>query len=1052
MNIFSSIRPARRLVIAGIRAAIFLVALNLSAYSFAQSSDVRGLVTNSKGEPVVGATVLVDGSALGTTTDVFGKFSLKLKPDDVIKVSFLGFDSQTVKAGSKSLLEITLAEASKQVEEVVVVGYGVQKKTSLTAAVSTLSGEEIKTMPVGNISNMMQGRMSGILASQGSGEPGDDYSEIFIRGRGTYGKNTAPLVIVDGVQGSLNELNPSSVENITVLKDAAAVAPYGMAGANGVILVTLKKGLQNDVKLSYDGYVGFQNPTRIIDRLNSYEYALARNQAEFNAGNNPAYTSRQVEGFRRTVYGLEGANPDAYPNSNVFEQYRNKNTPVTSHTFSIAGGGKMSKYFVSLGYYGQKGMWSTSNTHRFNLTANLEMQVTKSTQVSVKINGWNRVNNSPGSGQNIMNLTGIYLPTDITRFSNGLLGANWRNIVFEDQVLNGYTKDRNTSLTTQINIMQQLPVKGMSLTGIVAYSPSFTFYKRWMTPTSKYYHYNIDTDEYDEVTSEASRARLGESMRQQSAMNYQLHFNYMTSFGKHAFAFLAAVDISSGRWDVIGGEKTDYILDLDELSQGNPDKKYWGLTGTSARFRQIGIIGRLSYNYAWKYFVEVSARHDGHYFFAPGHRFGTFPAVSLSWRISEENFIKDKVKAVDNLKLRASYGISGNLAGSAFQYASTYDVHSLAAILDGVPQMGLSERSEANKLITWEKAAKYDVGIELKMWKGLLNLEADYFYEKRGNMLVNPNAIVPSEYGIGLAEQNNGEMMNQGVDMLLGTTIPITKDFHFSLSGNFTFARNKILKMYETEATYNDPKRRRTGRPLGTQFGLQAERLYQESDFDVSGNLLPIHPIPDVPVKPGDIKYVDTDHNGYINGDDETVIGRSVFPEIMYGFTPAFTYKGLEISAFFQGAGRSSVQLYEGVIAPFYSTEANPAAVPVRNAWTPENPDARYPRLTSGKSANNARRSSWWMWNGAYLRVKNIELAYNFPQKWLARNLRIEGLRIYVSLQNFFVLTDVPVIDPEVPSSGFARDYERSGQTRNYGEGVGYPQQKIYQLGVNLKF
>lgn len=1027
---------------------------------------ITGTITDlATGKPLEGATVKLKTANTSTTTDINGNFTIQVPAiGNVLVISYVGYKTMEVTISKAGPLKLTLKQKESIADEVVVVGYGTQKRSSLIASISTVAGEEIKTVAAANVSNMLGGRVAGLIAAQGTGEPGHDESSIFIRGMGTISGNNQPLVVINGVISSmsiLNTLDQNSIQSVSVLKDAAAVAPYGMAGANGVILITLKTGKVGKPKLSYDTYSGFQNPTRIISRLNSYQYAASYNAANANMGVAPMFSDAQVAGFKQTVEGDPNANPDAYPNTNAFQQYRNKNTPMTSHSFSVSGGTEAVKYYLNLGYFAQNGMWSTSNRNRLNLLSNVSANITKTTTLSFNINASKDKTTEPGiGGDNIMNLSQLYLPIDPTIFSNGLLGSSvpipGRNggLVLDDIIHNGYLDISSTIFRTQIMINQKLPfLKGLSLTGMVTSTPNYWAAKQWQLPTRPYYNYSLSTGKYNLVDNSINPvASLYVKKSQGENYNYNAQVNYSNTFGKHALAFLGAIDVYDGNNDYIEGAKKNYVLNIDELNQGSASPANWTmLNGSSDYFRSMGYVGRMEYNYNSKYYFELAARYDGHYFFAPDHKFGLFPAVSLGWRLSEEKFIKDNFSAINNLKLRLSYGSSGNLASGPFQYLSSYVFRPVSAVLNGNPYSGLMEGSEPNPLITWESANKFNIGADLNLWNGLISLSADYFNERRNNMLVNPNAAVSSEYGIGLSQVNDGSMMNEGVEFTLSSNYSMNRNLKIGLNANFTFARNKLLQVYETAATYNNLDRRRTGRPLGTYFGLKADRLYQESDFDATGHLVldtDKDGIPDVAtpmndVHPGDIKYVDVNKDGKIAGDDETVIGKSPFPEIMYGITPYISYKGLDFSIFMQGAGNSSLRLGDQLAQPFFTAEVNPVAKVVTDAWTPENPTARYPRLLTGQRVNNGGISSWWLFNGSYLRIKTVQLGYTLPRTFIDK-LGLEACRMYIAANNLFVFTKVPFVDPEQTPSGVARN----GQL--YGTGASYPQQMVLQIGLNL--
>ncbi|MFA5618612.1 MAG: SusC/RagA family TonB-linked outer membrane protein, partial [Syntrophorhabdaceae bacterium] len=446
-----------------------------------------------------------------------------------------------------------------------------------------------------------------------------------------------------------------------------------------------------------------------------------------------------------------------------------------------------------------------------------------------------------------------------------------------------------------------------------------------------------------------------------------------------------------------------------------------------------GLIYRLSYDYAQKYLFEATGRNDGSYYFAPDKRWGFFPAFSLGWRMSEENFMKN-VAWLDNLKIRGSYGVVGALAGAEFQYLSLYDVYGPAAVLDGNAVQAAREGTESNVSITWEKAKKTDVGFDATLWKGLLTIEADYFYEKRSNMLANPTVVVPLEYGVALSQVNAGKMENRGFDLNIGINHRFSKDFHVSLGGNLTFAKNKLLQVFETSSTYDNPNRRQTGRPLDTRFGYEFIGYFQVEDFDASGNLLPgIATQPWGKVYPGDCRYRDLDHSGEIDNNDIKVIGKADIPQIIYGVSSAITYKRFSMDILFQGVDGTNIYGEGDYWDPF--TNGRSAFKSNMDYWTPENRNATHCRITPSPTSNNTQTSSYHIFNSRYIRLKSLNIAYAIPST-VCRRAGIQNARIFLSGQNLLTFTPIINYDPEIMNS-YAFDY---------------PQQRVISVGVNLTF
>jgi TonB-linked SusC/RagA family outer membrane protein len=621
-----------------------------------------------------------------------------------------------------------------------------------------------------------------------------------IRDRG----NSSPLLIVDDIPRAFKDLDPNSIETITVLKDAAAVAPYGVAGANGVILVTTKRGKTGAPTLSYNGYVGFQNPTRLTEYPSSYEYASLINAAAANEGLPAMYSDAVLQKFK------DGSDPDRYPNTNPWSLI-NRNTVLTNHNLEISGGNDRVKYYGGIGYQHEKGLFAATYQNRFNLNLTLDAQATKTTKVSLSVKGREQNNHYPSETTSRIFITITNAKPDWTQvYKNGLPGALLAGMIHSD----GYRKTNTSQIFSQLSVDQEIPfIPGLKAKGSVAFDPTNTFNKNWLKPV-QYWSLDTITNQYNVNNAERPKAELNQSYSRETQLTFQGSLHYNRTFGKNTVGMLGLVESKANDYHVMGALRRNYGLSIDELNMGSSTQSDIQNSGSSSAARQLGFVYRVQYDYDSKYLFEASGRYDGSYYFAPDKRFGFFPAFSVGWRLSEENFIKNNLNWVDNLKLRASYGEVGALAGSAFQYLSTYSVYGPSYVIGGNAVQGIRERAESNPNITWERAQKTDIGLEFTLWKGLLTMEIDYFIARRGNMLAAPTAVVPSEYGIGLSQENAAEMKNHGIDLSASTGYRISKDMYLSLGGNLTFAKNSLLKVFETAATYDNPNRRITGLSL----------------------------------------------------------------------------------------------------------------------------------------------------------------------------------------------------------------------------------------------
>ncbi len=1030
----------------------------------APSVSVSGIVRDTLGAVLGGVSIKVKNTENGTTTDVNGAFSLTGFPENsVLVISYVGY--QTLEIPFRSFkspsrlnlknvkvimdsnglfnLDITLLHKDSQMEGVVVVGYGTQKKLTMTSAISTVKGDDIGKSPVADLSNSLGGRLAGVLSKQNSGEPGSDAAEIHIRGISTLG-NSSALLIVDGVPRNYSYLDPNSIEAVSVLKDAAAVAPYGLAGSNGVILVTTKKGKTGTPTFDYNGYYGWSNPIKLVKTANSYEYAQIENLAYLNShpGQEATvpYNAEAIEGYRKVVEHLPGAEPDKYFNSNNLGDVIRHNAPQTNHSFQVTGGTNKIRYFASLGYIDQASMMPNESFARYNAMLNLETEVTQTTKISLSVNYIRKKTNRPGyqvaaPGPN--NISGAYFTTPVEPiyYSNGLwaagsLGYNIVGRIYESGKANSY----NNSTYSSLSIEQQLPfIKGLSIKGTLNYDPTKDYSHSWYTDPF-YYAIDYSTTPYTfNKIGPNTRPELQEGYSQNQAITAQGFINYQKNIGKHSFTGLFVAEARQVDYNSFSTGRKNYSIPIQTIDQGSSDASDLSNGGTQSGSRQIGYVTRLSYNYDTRYMVEVSGRYDGHYYFAPQHRWGFFPAVSMGWRLSEEKFLKG-AKAIDNLKIRGSWGLSGNLAGQPFQYLSTYSPYAQAWRMGGTLQQGLTELSPANTNITWEKQRQYDVGLDGSFWNGLLNFEIDYFHQRRNNMLMQPSQNVPVEYGIGIAQENIGVMSNRGVEITLGSTHTFSSGLILNLSGTFTQARNKTIEIFENTVTYNNPNQRRTGLPLNSYFGLKSIGYFQtEEEVGKSPvqNLGSTYGV-------GDVKYADINNDGQIDEKDVTLLSTSLnYPDILFGLTANASWKGFDVSLLFQGATKNR-QAFPG-----------PGSVPgvgggpiladyVGNYWTPEHRDAKYPRISQDYANNYPSLGADWYWrDGTYVRLKNFVVGYTIP-KIVASHLNIRSVRIYVAGQNMLTWAkEINDQDPESSTGG------RDGTFIN---------QKIFTLGINLKF
>lgn len=1010
---------------------------NEAVFGLPADTLIRGRVLNDKNEPLAGVTIHIRGTSQGTVSDGEGRFSIQSPKSAILEFSYIGYQTRSLSIDGNMISNIILTGNASGLNEVVVVGYGTQKKTDVTAAISSVGGDQISKSPVANVSSTLGGRVSGVLSRQNSGQPGNDADEIRIRGIGTTG-NASPLIIVDGIPMNYNQLNPNEIASVTVLKDAAAVAPYGLAGANGVILVTTKRGEKGKFSFNYNGYYGFQQPTAIPGYLDAYGYASQLNIANKNVGTPAAYTDEELQKFKT------GSDPNHYPNTDWVNEVIDFSAPITQHTLSFTGGSEKIRFYSDLGYLFQEGNVSTINFKRYNLGVNADADVTSSTTISIDIHTAIAKTNNPAGA------SGVGIFTDVTeippvfplKFTDGKPAHQLLPSIYES----GYDRNTQNVFNGKLQIEQQISfIPGLSVKGVYAYHKSYSLEKAWQLPIT-FYSLNAQ-DQLVPQQAGPPAPTLSQQFNENIEATIQGYMTYKHSFGKHHIDLLGVYEYRPGDSSSFMASRINYSVFLDELSMGSSNKNDFNNAGLSTQTAQIGWVYRLNYSYADKYLLGLTGRYDGHYYFAPDKRFAFFPAVSLGWRISEESFMKDKFPWLDNLKIRGSFGKSGNLAGAPFQYLTSYGLES-SYIFGGtspIQVQGIYENAQPNPNITWETAEKSDIGLDADLWGGKLGFTIDFFKGKRSNMLLKPAATVPAEYGISLSQVNAGIMENSGVDLSVTTTHKFNNDLRLNATFNFSYAKNKLIQTFETSATYNNPNRRQTGRALNTQFGLKALGLYQESDFDANGNLKSNEAVPTYgPVQAGDIKYEDiagppgpdgkpTGPDGKIDINDYTVIGKPLFPQIIFGLNTTLTWKGIDLYMLWQGAGDADLYLDAELAFPFYNRAK--IATYQTDYWTPENINAKFPRITPSPSTNNLETSSFWIRNGTYLRLKTTELGYTLPPKIISK-IKLQSVRIFVGGQNVLTFSQFKYVDPELGNNR-ARYYF---------------QQKTYSFGVNIGF
>lgn len=1008
---------------------------------YAQQLNVTGNVKDASGETIIGASVLVKGTTNGTITDFDGNFSLSgVVQGSVIEVSYIGYTTQSITVKDASPLKIILKEDTETLEEVVVVGYGVQKKANLTGAVTSMKSDELIKSRAANATTALVGQMPGLISKQAKGEPGADDANIYIRGIATFQGDTSPAYIIDGIERSASDfarMDPNDIESINVLKDAASAAIFGMRGANGVIVITTKRGNTGKASIKYSGSVSIQSPTKLPEFANSYDYARLANQYF----GRELYTQEAIQKYR------DGSDPELYPNTNWYDEMLTKNAIQNQHNISISGGSEKINYYVSLGYLNQGGLWDDLNYRRYNLRSNIDAQITSTTRLGVDISG--RLENSlnSGSSEGVFQQLVRNTPVLLCRYPDGTFAvpdATHPNVVASNQPGGSYSKGNTFVVDARVQLEQKLDfiTEGLSAKGVMSYSKNTYDNKAWSVSP---YVYSKDADgEY--VLKPRSSASLGLTQNNNNYQEYQLQLNYDRSFGNHNVTAMAMVLARKGFTANSYMQRNSFDSEiLDQINAGNTEGQT--MSAVDSETARASYMARINYNYASKYLVEFNIRRDGSENFAPDKRWGTFASASLGWVVSEEPFFQPLKNTVDFLKIRASYGTLGNdnTGGVSFPYYSRFELYGSNVMASNgfmnnlgdyafgdLVTKGLVPGAIANPLATWEKSNKANVAIDATLFSKL-NLTADFFTERRTNILTQRTSEIPSSFGGALPLENLGVVDNKGIDLSINYHNTIGKVM-YSVGGNFTFARNKIIEMAEAEGT--SELMRKTGRSINGYYGYKTDGIFQsqeEIDNYAKQEVAGAGYVTQV----GDIKYVDVDGNGVVNSDDMTYLGYGNIPEIVYGINGSLSWKNFDLSFLFQGAAHAQVYLKGGIIQPYFN-QGNLPQMWVTEAWTEENPSNRYPRLaesTHNFPTTDIPGVQTYLYDASYLRLKNIEIGYTFPAKWL-KPISASSLRIYASAQNLFTISSVPQIDPENTQQ----------------EGWTYPQMKSFNVGLSVQF
>lgn len=1023
-----------------------------------QKHTLTGVVKDESGAPIPGAAVLVKGTSVGTVTDFDGEF--KLDVDDnakILVISYLGYETQEIAIGNKSVFSVTLNESNEALKEVVIVGFGgTQKKASVVSSITTISPAEIKG-PTSNLTTMMAGRVSGMIAYQRSGEPGADNSDFFIRGLGSFGAGKVdPLILIDGIESTTTDmarLNPDDIQNFSVLKDASAAAVYGARGANGVVLINTKRGRAGKTAFQFRSETKLSQNTKNFSFTDNITYMNLANEATLTRNPQAPLPYSQNKIFRTSI----GDDPYLYPNNNWISELIKDYTVNQTFTLSATGGGEKARYYVSGNYNIDNGVLNVEGVNNFNnniklaaygLRANIDMNLTATTTAQVNISGqFDDYSGPVGGGGRIFNLAlwsnpvkfpkvypASYLPyINHPLFGGAPTGYNSSSILINPyaEMVRGYQTSKASTINTQLRLSQDFKfiTEGLSATAM-AYIRRYSKYDVSRQYNPFYYSSNLDPETGDlllSVLNDGGSSSIGTPGTEylnygegQKLVDSRIHLETVISY-QRTFNDL----------HIVSGKLINYIESYEEGNAGSLQN--------SLPQRNHGISGSFSYNFDNRYIFEFNFGYNGSERFASGSRYGYFPSLGLGYVVSNEKYWEHFKDVVSNLKLRATFGVLGNdqigNVNDRFFYLSNVNLSDGTFGTSfgenfGYYRPGVSIGRYANENIGWEESEQVDFGMDIEFFNALA-FEVDIFKNKRSNILQTRSNIGSTIGLTSIPATNFGEVESKGLDMTMTFNKQFNKDWWTQFRGNFTYATSAIKVYDEVNWPDNLSYRSVIGNSVSQQYGYIAERLFVDQQ-EVENS-----PIQFGDYTGGDIKYHDVNGDGVITENDLVPIGNPTVPEIVYGFGGTLGYKGFNLSVFFQGVARTSIFINPENISPFVingSYQNGLLNVIAQDYWSEDNRNlyAFWPRLSDTFIDNNNKLSTWWMRDGAFLRLKEVQLAYNLPESF-NKNLGIQALQVYFTGANLAVWSKFKLWDPEMG-----------------GNGLGYPVQSVYSLGLKI--
>lgn len=1025
---------------------VSIIMLLTSFQGFSQSINVKGTVTSSNdGLPLIGVNIIEEGTTNGVVTDFDGNYSISVKQGVTLKFTYLGFISKEVVV-NKNQINVVMEEDTKALEEVVVIGYGTQKKVTLTGSVSNIGEEELMKSPAASLGNSLAGKLPGVSTVQYSGLPGGDDPLILIRGVASLSTaGAAPLVLVDGVERSFTQIDPNEVADISVLKDASATAVFGVRGANGVILVTTKRGKIGKAKISASASFGIQTPTTYLEFVNSYEYATTYNEAQRRDGDTEfRFSQEAIQHFK------DGDQPLLYPNMNWIDYVMRNSAPQTQQNVNISGGNERVKYFVSVGMLQQEGLFRTFATdpnenfsyNRFNYRSNLDIKIDKINSIAINIGGRVEDKTSLPRGESDIFESILFAPpmsgSGIVDGKRIVSNVKYVGVDMNEDPMRFYGSGHVDNVVNVLNLDLQYDAdldvitKGLSFKLKGSYNSAHSHSKRWENYEAypSYRPYMLDDGTIVlETSGDKWQPEYTESGGVQSRDWYaETGFNYSRKFGNHEVSGLLLYNQS----------KYYYPNPYRDIPRG-----------------YVGLVGRTTYNYASKYLLDLNVGYNGSENFAPGKRYGTFPSFSLGWIMTEEPWMKDQ-NLFSYLKFRYSYGVVGNdyMNNRRFLYLPPeYSVHNGYYNGYGGGQhgynfgtnnttfvKGATEDTSGNPDVTWEKAVKQNIGVDLRTFIDKLSLSIDFFKENRSNILINNDSFITAPSALVASPINYGKVDNKGIEVNM-TWADNDRAFKYSVTPTFSFNRNKIIEMAEVPKKYDYLYR--TGHKVNQPFGYEFFDFYQEGKTEDAYLAIYGEPMPSqlgqVNLQDGDAIHVDLNGDGVISSEDQHAIGFPDYPEITFSLNTNFSFKNFDFFMLWNGATNVSRSLswpYNPQFGQFHKQSL--LRWVYDNSWTAESAEtASLPRITFKNEANNSVMSSVWMADASYLRLRNVELGYTIDRLPLLSST--SNIRIYINGTNLLTFSKFDGNDPENKGGGYQNT-------------VSYPVLKLYTIGVKVNF